>query len=106
MSCNTIRTVLCLIKGDDKIFYMALKDSQGLAIDLTGYEMLLDCKNDSFDRVAVMDDPTTGEFHFVFTNAETEYLVVGSVDGTVKQHHIADDTLESKHRVSLKVEGI
>ena len=104
MSLNSIRTVLCLTKGDDQVFSMRLTNDAGLPVDVTGSTLLLDFKNDTRDRTATITDAVNGEFEFRYDSVDTEQMTPGTVYGVFAR--IIGGERTSLLRVTLRVEDI
>lgn len=105
MSClNSIRYVLCIVRGFDKTFNMRLTDSGGAAIDLSNSSVILDCKNDLLDRTAEITNAVGGEFKFVFDSEDTSAFNLGTVHGTIVQ--VTGSDTVPRLRVSVKTEGL
>ena len=64
---------LCIHQGDDKTFEFRYS-IDGSPVDLTGYDILLDCRDPTLDRAAVVLDQVTntGEYTITYVPADTE----------------------------------
>lgn len=81
MSCSDLPEYdIELYSGDDKTLKFRYK-SNGVAVDITGYEIELECTAPELEKVAVIADQTTsaGEYSFVYVPSDTLGLEVRRV---------------------------
>jgi len=81
MSCSDLPEYdIELYSGDDKTLKFRYKTS-GAAIDITSYEIELECSSPELAKMAVIADQTTntGEYSFVYVPADTIGLEVRRV---------------------------
>ena len=74
MTCDYIPTVdLKIYQGDDKTFKFRYKSGDE-PVDLTGYDIVLECQVPELSRHAVKLDQTTnkGEYQFVYVPDDTK----------------------------------
>jgi hypothetical protein len=62
-----------IFEGDDKTLEFRYK-IDGAPEVLTDYVIQLEAEVDSLDKTAIISDPSTGEFSFVFDRLDTENL--------------------------------
>ena len=75
MSCTDITVYdFSLFKGDDKTKKFRFKADE-VPVDITGYVIQLETNTVSLQKTAIVADPTTGEFFFVFAKEDTSTLI-------------------------------
>ena len=110
MSCSDIPVYdFVLFKGDDETKRFRFKDGEGEPIDITDYVIELETNVDSLDKTAIVDDPTTGEFKFIFNREDTADLVENRVKYKVVFYQnglTGDKTTKFAGSINLDSRGI
>ncbi len=107
MSCSDIPVYdFSIFKGDDKTLDFRFKDGNGEPIDLTDYIIELETNVEGLDKTAIIEEPVTGEFKFVFDREDTADLVEKRVKYKVVFYESGYKTTKFTGSINLDSRGI